>query len=43
MGVALESNPSDDSFEKYFSKELDLEERKFASYIQMKYRSFYMN
>lgn len=29
MGVALESKSSDDSFEKYFSKELDLEECKF--------------
>jgi hypothetical protein len=26
MGAALESKSSEDSFEKYFSKELDLEE-----------------
>ena len=26
MGVAFESKASDDSFDKYFSKELDLEE-----------------
>ena len=32
MGVPLESKSSEDSFEKYFSKELDLEERKHFSH-----------
>ena len=31
IGIGLESKPSEDSFEKYFSKELDLEEGIYAS------------